>query len=92
MTVQNASAAKIGSVGIDLGTTNSVVAVSDSAAPPWSRCKILYSLTYYFPAGLQVCKGQQTVVIPTSQSTSTLPSIVSIGEEEEIIVGAAAKR
>ncbi|CAL5225668.1 g8531 [Coccomyxa viridis] len=65
MTVQNASAVKTGAVGIDLGTTNSVVAV---------------------------CKGQRTVVIPTSQSTSTLPSIVSIGEEEEIIVGAAAKR
>lgn len=41
---------------------------------------------------VQICNGPQTVVIPTSDSTNTLPSVVSIGKEVEIDVGAAAKR
>ena len=95
MTVRSASAANTGSVGIDLGTTNSVVAVSALLlhSIPGSTVVILFtSISLAFPWGLQVCKGYQTVVIPTSQSTSMLPSIVNIGEGEDIIVGAAAKR
>ena len=41
---------------------------------------------------VQVCTGKQTVVIPTSGSSSTLPSVVGIGDAENIVVGAAAKR
>ncbi len=52
-------------IGIDLGTTNSCVAVME---------------------------GKEPVVIPNSEGTRTTPSVVSISDNGERLVGQAAKR
>ncbi|MEG3014281.1 MAG: Hsp70 family protein, partial [Cetobacterium sp.] len=52
-------------IGIDLGTTNSCVAIME---------------------------GGSTTVIPNSEGSRTTPSVVSIKENGEIIVGEIAKR
>ncbi len=52
-------------IGIDLGTTNSVVAVMEGGDP---------------------------VVIPNAEGNRTTPSIVGFGKNDEILVGAPAKR
>lgn len=91
--VQKSNAGKTGAVGIDLGTTNSVLAVSEQSAHHLRPALAPYrTRKSHYQHATQVCQGQQTIVLPTSDSTSMLPSVVSIGDEEDITVGAAAKR